>query len=70
MYCIFEQGPLTLEDFAAVLGGRLKSYNSSSRSWWVMDMEGITPTIVQEVRQENKMGLALGGGGKQSLLRL
>ena len=56
MYCIFEQGPMTLKDFTLLLGGGLKSYNPSSRSWWIMDMEGSTPTIVQEVRRGKQNG--------------
>ena len=56
MYCMFEAGPMNAKDFARILGGGLKRYNPSCRSWWIND--GGAPELAHEIQRENKMGMA------------
>ena len=56
MYCMFEAGPMNTKDFALMLNGGVKTYNPSSRSWWLND--GGAPTLAHEIQRENKMGMA------------
>ena len=61
MYCAFEKGSVSTQDFARLLGGTYKSYNHYHRCWWFTELPPLP--IVKVVETDERIGLALEIGG-------